>query len=149
MFSIFQNRKEKKVISSIISKKYKLEESNKAIDLLYKSRSRDIAEALYLIEIDQLNMICDISLIKEQKGINLNLNKKDLKFLYKKISASNSLKFILSHNHPSQNCNPSIQDLIATVILKKNIKNINKELVDHVIWTKNKMYSYTLNKVIS
>lgn len=50
-------------------------------------------------------------------------------------------KVLLSHNHPSGNSSPSIDDISSFINLKKALSIINVKLLDHVILGKNEYYS--------
>ena len=50
-------------------------------------------------------------------------------------------KVILSHNHPSGNSSPSLDDIASFISLKKALEIINVKLLDHVILGKNEYYS--------
>jgi DNA repair protein RadC len=54
---------------------------------------------------------------------------------------SNSLGFILAHNHPNGVCEPSDADLSATRALKKAAKTIGLRLLDHLIIGDNLVHS--------
>ncbi len=60
------------------------------------------------------------------------------------IALNNNTRYIvLSHNHPSGNVQPSPNDKKTTYSFEETIKNINKfELVDHIIVSRNKYYSF-------
>ena len=56
-----------------------------------------------------------------------------------KLSASS---IILLHNHPSGNINPSNNDKITTLNLKKIGEFLGIKIVDHIIITNDKYYSF-------
>ena len=60
------------------------------------------------------------------------------------IALNNNTKYlVMSHNHPSGNTQPSKSDKITTEAFEDTIKNINKfELIDHIIVSNNKYYSF-------
>ena len=56
---------------------------------------------------------------------------------------------VLSHNHPSGNPEPSKQDIDTTRLFEESIKYIGEvELVDHVIVSGNKYFSFFENKML-
>lgn len=56
---------------------------------------------------------------------------------------------VLSHNHPSGNPEPSKQDIDTTRLFEESIKYIGEvELVDHVIVSGNKSFSFFENKLL-
>lgn len=61
---------------------------------------------------------------------------------------SNCYKIILAHNHPSGNLTPSTEDLKVTERLKKVGEIIGIEILDHIIVSESKYYSFKENMVI-
>ncbi len=57
----------------------------------------------------------------------------------------NAQGIIIAHNHPSGECYPSREDRIATNRLKDVCKNIDINLLDHLIITKEKYFSFKEN----
>lgn len=56
---------------------------------------------------------------------------------------------VLSHNHPSGNPEPSKQDIDTTKLFEESIKYIGEvELVDHIIVSGNKYFSFFENKLL-
>lgn len=54
----------------------------------------------------------------------------------------NASKFIIAHNHPSGEALPSIKDIEMTKSIKSLAEIIQIPVVDHLIYTKNKYYSF-------
>lgn len=57
-------------------------------------------------------------------------------------------QIIISHNHPSEDVNPSEQDLIITKRLIKTGQILGIEIIDHVIVGKNNYLSMKEKKII-
>jgi DNA repair protein RadC len=55
---------------------------------------------------------------------------------------------IIAHNHPSQIAYPSKEDIIETNKLNKLAKELNINLLDHLIFTKYKVYSFKKNNIL-
>ncbi len=55
---------------------------------------------------------------------------------------------MILHNHPSGNPEPSIEDIEATKHLYSIAKELDIDVVDHLIIGRNKFYSFASNKVI-
>jgi DNA repair protein RadC len=49
---------------------------------------------------------------------------------------------IVVHNHPSGNVNPSQKDIKLTAMLKNILSNVEMTLLDHLIVSKNKVFSF-------
>ncbi len=54
--------------------------------------------------------------------------------------------FIVVHNHPSGNVLPSNDDIITTSLLKRKASELDIELKDHIIITKDAYYSFNENE---
>lgn len=65
----------------------------------------------------------------------------DIKVLFKEILRCNSKSFIIAHNHPSGNPNPSKEDIDITQRLKEASKIISVDFLDHIIVGKNNFIS--------
>lgn len=62
---------------------------------------------------------------------------------------NNARYIVLAHNHPSNNIQPSQEDIIATSKFENAIKTINKfELIDHIIVGSNKYFSFYDNNLL-
>lgn len=53
---------------------------------------------------------------------------------------------ILVHNHPSGNTSPSESDRMMTDTIRKQLALFDIKLLDHIILTKDKYYSFTENQ---
>lgn len=63
---------------------------------------------------------------------------------------NNAKYIILSHNHPSNNVQPSHEDIIATSKFESAIRTINKfELIDHIIVSRDNYFSFYNNNLLS
>lgn len=60
----------------------------------------------------------------------------------------NAAAIIVSHNHPSGNCEPSEEDLEITEVLEKVSVIMGIELLDHVIVSRENYFSFVENKLI-
>jgi DNA repair protein RadC len=56
--------------------------------------------------------------------------------------------FVLIHNHPTGNSNPSAEDVKVTLKLARSAKLMEVSFIDHIIIGDNKYYSFRENKVI-
>ena len=60
----------------------------------------------------------------------------------------NAAAIIVSHNHPSGNCDPSNEDILVTEQLKKVSVIMGIELLDHVIVSREAYFSFLENKLL-
>ncbi|MEP1420151.1 MAG: JAB domain-containing protein [Erythrobacter sp.] len=61
--------------------------------------------------------------------------------LFAKALSLNADGVLVAHNHPSGQCRPSRADTISTQRLEKVASALDIELVDHLIFTKDAVYS--------
>lgn len=66
----------------------------------------------------------------------------DIRLILQSAILSNASGIIISHNHPSGNINPSSCDDIITRKIKEASKVMDISLLDHIIITPDKYYSY-------
>lgn len=60
-----------------------------------------------------------------------------------------STAIVISHNHPSGDHKPSHQDIAVTLQLFKACSTLNIELIDHIIITSNKYFSFQKEGILS
>lgn len=70
------------------------------------------------------------------------------KEILKKAISINASNIIISHNHPSDNINPSEEDIASTKELRKFCASCHIVLLDHIIVTRNNFYSLSENGLI-
>ncbi len=134
--------REYRVIKSLESSKELLVNRFDTLNKLYNSKPREKSESFFIIEYDESERLRKINRIKEQKGSQLNLIDKTHRIVTGILNSSHS-KFVFSHNHPGGKVNPSTHDVLFTISYKKFLRKNFKELVDHIIWTKNETYSFS------
>ena len=66
----------------------------------------------------------------------------DIRMIFKLAFEHNATGIILAHNHPSGNYTPSDADFKVTNKIKTACKNLEINLIDHVIITQNNYYSF-------
>ncbi len=62
--------------------------------------------------------------------------------IIKKTLQHNAAKLIITHNHPSQHCEPSCSDKEMTQSIKKILDIIDVQLVDHIVVSPQETYSF-------
>lgn len=95
-------------------------------------------ERLYMVMLDINDRIMDISCISEGSG---NLAVADLNTITAKVSRTQAQKIIVAHNHPSGTLTPSIDDIKSTVAIASILKVLGKQLIDHIVFSKDTYYS--------
>lgn len=101
-------------------------------------RAPEHGERFHAIFVDaRRNYLSDASL--GQGDINkLTLRMREL---FGRALAEGATAIIIAHNHPSGNCRPSPHDIEATIRLSAIGQALDIELLDHLIFTHNSVYS--------
>lgn len=73
----------------------------------------------------------------------INLTCVDIRLTIRELLLSRSVTFAVVHNHPSGACRPSPEDINLTERLKNAGKTMDIKLLDHVIITNGKFYSFS------
>ena len=68
--------------------------------------------------------------------------------LFKEALICGSNRVMVVHNHPSGNPEPSIEDIEATERLYRMAKELDIDVVDHLIIGRSRFYSFASNKII-
>ncbi|MCK0127343.1 JAB domain-containing protein [Erythrobacter sp. F6033] len=61
--------------------------------------------------------------------------------LFSKALSVDARGLIIAHNHPSGDCRPSQLDIVETARLKEFADALDIELIDHLIFTRDNLYS--------
>lgn len=87
-------------------------------------------EVIYLLTLNTKNQV--ISFTEVARG-GINFCNLSMYEIFKRVLLSNSLKFILIHNHPSGDVTPSKKDIDITERIKKNAEMLQVQFLDHLI----------------
>ena len=107
-----------------------------------------VHENLYGLDHEQVWIIflttANTPIAKEMisKG-TLNYTAIDNRTILRRVLLNNAAGFILVHNHPSGNPQPSQQDIKMTEKLKKACELMDVKLIDHVIFTDDAFFSFS------
>lgn len=69
--------------------------------------------------------------------------------IHKIISKFDGRYFYLIHNHPNGDCNPSKEDILATLEIKQESKRAHIHLIDHIIIGEDCYYSFLKKEKIT
>jgi len=128
---------------------FKINESNKifsakdAYNYLKNDFLNKNQEHLIAIFLDRNNNILSKKIITIGTNNQTLISNKDI--CYSAIK-ENAHAVIIAHNHPSNDCFPSIEDKKSTIDLKKALENLEILLLDHLIITDNNFYSFKKNE---
>nr|WP_298895009.1 JAB domain-containing protein [uncultured Altererythrobacter sp.] len=95
-------------------------------------------ERLHVVFLDHNRRYLDDSVIVNGSANHLAVR---LRELFARALAINASGVIVAHNHPSGDCRPSRNDIKATERLRDIGQALEIELLDHLIFTREKAYS--------
>mgnify|MGYP003297710236 CR=1 FL=1 len=125
------------------SPRYQKQEQIKSADevyLRYQYLENYDQEVLILIMLDSKNRIKQEKLLYKGAFDCFSI---DVGQIIQTIILAKAKSFILIHNHPDEEKEPSDNDILATKTIEKAAKNLGIKLVDHVIIFKGGFYSFS------
>ncbi len=114
-------------------------ESQDAYKLMKDKLMHKSIEEFWLILLDVKQQVIKTSQISKG-GINRTLV--DNRVLFKQCILHNASSVVLMHNHPSGNPDPSNADIELTKELIKGAKVLNFKILDHIIFSDTKYFSF-------
>lgn len=105
----------------------------------------DIYESFFILLLNRANQTIGYAKIS-QGGITGTYV--DIKIIAKYAVESLASAVILAHNHPSGNTTPSQADKNSTETIKKGLKILDIEVLDHIILTSDSYYSFADNFIL-
>ena len=101
-------------------------------NVVYDRNTIALRESFYLIALDRKNQILGFHLISTGSMTGTVV---DAQMIFRILLTLPASSFILSHNHPSGNTNPSEGDINITNKIRKAAECMDFKLLDHVILT--------------
>jgi DNA repair protein RadC len=101
--------------------------------------SNELKEHVWVILLSLTNKVIGISTVNVGKFNSVQVNKREIAQLG---LLSNAAKVIVAHNHTSDICSPSKNDLSNTQKLKEALSLFEIDLMDHIIITADSFYSF-------
>lgn len=128
-----------------LPKKIFLDSTHAVIDYLREKIGKEKKEHFLILSLDIRNNLIRENIISV--GI-LNANLVHPREVFKEAIDARAAQVILTHNHPSGDPEPSEEDLVITKRLIEAGKIIGIDVLDHIIITKNKTFSFKEHKLI-
>ncbi len=119
----------------------KLKEASKVFDY-YRMRVSSFQEEFYAVYLDSKKMVINEKLLFKGTVNHSMVHPRDI---FKEAFSLNAAFLICVHNHPSGNVLPSKDDLLVTERIKKIGDLMGVKLLDHVIVSRGKYYSFLEN----
>ena len=102
-------------------------------------------EKLQAFFLDENNIILGRPIISEGELAQVGMDYQTIIDYAKRYEA---VKLIIAHNHPSDNVMPSHEDFLCTSKLYSMLRAMGTRLVDHIIISKNKYFSFYYSKIL-
>lgn len=106
---------------------------------LYKNKNTRNSEYLFMVMLNDDDKLINTVLLKSEIGLSLSVRTSEL---INSLKTFHPKKIIMTHNHPSQDCTPSLQDIFFTNQLADICSDLNIDLEDHIICTQNDFFSF-------
>jgi len=102
-------------------------------------------ERMLLLVLSNQNRLIGEKIIYQGASQKVNLSLRDL---FVELFGHKAQKFILVHNHPGGNCQPSQEDIMTTVAIKNEARKLGLTLLDHIIISDEGFYSMNEHHLI-
>ncbi|NOX85788.1 MAG: JAB domain-containing protein [Chlorobi bacterium] len=129
----------KRRLAEDVIKRKRIKTSADAFHLLYPELSDKQYESFRVIFLDRANQV--ISTVSISEG-GMAGTVADPKKIFKMALEANAHSLILGHNHPSNNLQPSPNDIQLTKKLKNAGNNLDIQVLDHLIIGNDSYYSF-------
>lgn len=105
----------------------------------YKEGTINYKEYFKVLFLNQASQVLGYTLISEGGITETTV---DVRLILQAALLTNSVSLILAHNHPSGNLKPSKLDIELTKQIKEAAKLMRINVLDHIILTSDKYYSF-------
>ncbi len=129
----------KRRLSEEVIKKKKIKTSADAFHLFYPHLSDKSYESFWIILLDRANQVIRTASISEG---GMAGTVADPKKIFKLALEENAHSLILGHNHPSNNLQPSPNDIQLTKKMKDAGRHLDIQVLDHLIIGNDSYYSF-------
>ncbi len=102
-------------------------------------------ECFYIVCLDSKKKLINTHLISEGSSTEIQIY---IRNIFEEVIKTNATNVILVHNHPSGDCFPSKEDIIATDEIIKSLSLISVKVIDHIIMTSDDYYSFAKNGIL-
>ena len=116
-----------------------------AVEIVMKNFVLEPKEKLQAFYLDENNIVLSKPIISEGELSEVGM---DYNTIVENAQRIKALKVIIAHNHPSGNIMPSKQDYLCTAKLYGLLRTAGSRLVDHIIISSDKYFSFYYSKVI-
>lgn len=104
-----------------------------------------IKECFYILCLDGKKRILNTCLISEGTVTETSIYTRNI---VETALFNNAVNIVLVHNHPKGNAKPSKADINSTILIINALKYVTIRVLDHIIVSDNKYFSFCENKTI-
>lgn len=105
-----------------------------------------IGERMHAIILNSQNKVIEKILLFVGGSRNMYID--ILALLRRILTGTNGNNIVLVHNHPSENIDPSEDDLHFTKKIQDSFKSVGLILLDHIIYSRSEFYSMKEHRII-
>lgn len=105
-----------------------------------------IGERMHAIVLNSQNKVIEKILLSVGGSGNIHIDRSAL--LRRILVGTNGNNIVLVHNHPSENLDPSEEDLHFTKSVQESFKSVGLNLLDHIIYSRTEFYSMRQKRLI-
>lgn len=116
-----------------------------AVEMVMQNYEFGPKEKLQAFYLDENNIILGRPIITEGDISQVGMDYQTIIDYAQRYEAT---KLIIAHNHPSDNIMPSKEDYLCTAKLYSLLRAIGTRLVDHIIISENKYFSFYYSKIL-
>ncbi len=121
---------------------------NRAADIFQKYRvefSSASQEMLLVVMMNRQNKVLKEEIVYRGAVSSMMVSPREI---FVRLFINETVRFVLVHNHPGGFCEPSKEDISATVNLKKEASRLGLQLIDHIIIANHEYYSMAEHQIL-
>lgn len=140
-FDHLKNKSKDQLIDIILSENMeKTDCTNDAINTIMSLKVNENQENFILLCLDSCNQVLKKKILFKGGISQCSI---DLRLIFNEVLKTNRCsKFIIAHNHPTGNLQPSRPDLVLTKRIKESAELLSLSFLDHIIFSKLKYFSF-------
>jgi len=102
-------------------------------------------EMLLVIMMNRQNRVLKEEIIYRGSVSSMMVSSREI---FVRLFVNETVRFVLVHNHPGGFCEPSKEDIAATISLKKEATKLGLHLIDHIVIANHDYYSMAEHKLL-
>ena len=140
-YNHLKNKSKDQLIEIILSENLeKTSCTSDAVDSIWSLDINQNQENFILLCLDSCNQVLKKTILFKGGISQCSI---DIRLIFNEVLKTDKcIKFIVAHNHPTGNLQPSNPDLVLTERIKKGAELLSLSFLDHIIFSKFKYFSF-------